>query len=478
MDNHNLSIVLLKLPLPLQNYLVSSWLTNADVCKLDSAFCSKKFRSKFLKVLESEVMFLYTPVLTDIELISSWMEWVLKRKVRISACHLSSAIPPKLYMRFYNAVGERLTGLIIFANDKIHAKGEYCGMIATVACSCRCLKKIQLQNCESLSSLENLLQACQESLSELHLLFCDCSELQLRDIYLPSLKRLVLEECSEVSKFAMAALLEAAPSLEILNCQDLPFRALACAVSEHLRVLILSNADDLTKNAFCSLVHSCPLLEVVELDNCTLLNDLSVVELVEHAKNLIVVSLSNHANFTDIALGAIAQHCVDRLQHLGLWDCGGVTDAGLKHISDSCRQLVGVSFGFVQPVSTAAIMAVLFVNPLLQEVTLGSYSEEEGGCDALLTVLSTCCPLLVYCNICFATSYTAAGVFAIVESCPQLRTIVVDPACTVVNAFSRLLWRKLNPEIDIEVNHYFSHTWAQYYCHYEKGTVMQEEEDS
>ena len=145
MDNHNLSIVLLKLPLPLQNYLVSSWLTNADVCKLDSAFCSKKFRSKFLKVLESEVMFLYTPVLTDIELISSWMEWVLKRKVRISACHLSSAIPPKLYMRFYNAVGERLTGLIIFANDKIHAKGEYCGMIATVACSCRCLKKIQLQ---------------------------------------------------------------------------------------------------------------------------------------------------------------------------------------------------------------------------------------------------------------------------------------------------------------------------------------------
>ena len=79
MDNYSISSIILNLPLALQDGVLGSWLTNADVCKLDTAFCSKKIRSQFLNLLESGIIFLHTPKLTKIEAICSWMAWVAQR---------------------------------------------------------------------------------------------------------------------------------------------------------------------------------------------------------------------------------------------------------------------------------------------------------------------------------------------------------------------------------------------------------------
>ena len=298
MDNHDVSSILHNFPLSLQSCVLGTWLTNADVCKLDSAFCSKAMRPQFLNITNSEVVLLHSPKLTELKEISSWMEWVVKRKVRITACHISSAIHSVLYMSFFKAVGERLTRLAIFANRHRYTKSNYVSMIATAACFCTSLRSIQIQNCECLSSLENLLHACQKSLTVLNLFWCDLAAFRAKDLHLPALKRLVLEQCSGVSETAMAAFLEASPNLEILNCRDLYFLAPTLSVSAHLRVLLLSKSHQFDDEAFCNLVNRCPLLEVVRLSECTQLTDVSVVELAHHADFLSGLYLCENSSFT------------------------------------------------------------------------------------------------------------------------------------------------------------------------------------
>ena len=474
-----MSTILLNLQLSLQSDLLANWLTNADICKLDSAFCSKEMRPQYLDIMESEVMSLHSPEFIDLEKISSWMEWVLKKKVRINTCHISSAIPPALYKRFFKAVGERLKELTIFCNHKNYTKREYDRIITTAACFCTSLSKIQLQHCESSDCMENLLLTCQESLTVFHLLWCDVSKLKLRELHLLSLKRLVLEDCNGISEATMVGFLGAAPNLEILNCEYFPVFSSKLKISKNLRVLMLKSPP-LTDAMFCSLVHSCPLLEVVQLSKCSLLTDVSIIELVQHATHLITLYMGINSNFTDASLEAIAVHCGERLHHLCLYDCSGITDAGLNLLGEACHQLEGFHTELMQQLSPAAIKAVLHVNPLLWEVSLGKYCHREGQgqYDALLTVLSTCCPLLVYCNLFNCHGYTEAGVFAVVESCSQLRTIVVHPDCTVISPLCRLLWRKFNPNIEIEVTNIMSSAWSQYYCDYEVGTDALNEEDA
>ena len=440
MDIHDVSSILLHLPLSLQCDVLSSWLTNTDVCKLDSAFCSKKMRHQYLHVLDSELMLVNVPMFTDLETISSWMEWVLKRKISITDCHVSNEIHTVLYLRFFKAVGKRLKRITLFSNKKYQTKSDYASMIATVACSCEYLSEIQIQRCTSLRSLESLLHACQESLTVLNLLWCSLTACKFKDHHLPSLKRLALEQCSCVSEIIMTGFLEASPNLEILVCERFSAISPGIKISQHVRVLLLSESIQLTDVMFCSLVHSCPQLEVVQLAECPLLTDVSAIELVQYSKHLTSLYLGDNSNFTDVSLETIAVHCGERLKHLCLNSCNTITDTGINHISEHCQKLDCVSFDYMSHISTAAVASVLRVNPLLREVTLGRYSDEKG--DTLLTVLSTCCPLLVYCNIYELKGYTADGVVALVESCLQLRTIAVHPDCTVVSSFCRMLWNQ------------------------------------
>ena len=142
-------------------------------------------------------------------------------------------------------------------------------------------------------------------------------------------------------------------------------------------------------------------------------------------------------------------HCGEHLKHVGINGCGRITNAGFNRINERCHQLEGMHIGLMEQISTAAVASVLRVNPLLREVTLGSYSEEEG--DVLLTVISTCCPLLEYLDLYELKGYTEAGVFAVIEACPQLRTLVVDPDNPVITPESRLQWEQQRPGFKIRL---------------------------
>ena len=448
-NHHSISSILRNLPLALQDAVLGSWLSNADVCKLDTAFCSKEMRSNFLNLLKSGIIFLHTPKLTKIEEICSWVAWVVQRKVCIGSCHLSSAVPPDLYMRFFASACKKLKRVAIFSNHEIDTRSEYCSMIATIACYCTNITEIQLQNGACLGSLENLLYTNQGSLTVINLMNCDLSELKIRNIHLPYLKRLFLESYAGVSETVVSRFLQAAPNLEILICESLSTFLPGLRMPKTLRVLILLNSQQLTDAMFYNIAHTCAQLELVAFCSCPLLTDASLVELALHAKRLSVLYLGANTNFSDAALEAIAVHCGEHLKHVGINGCGRITNAGFNRINERCHQLEGMHIGLMEQISTAAVASVLRVNPLLREVTLGSYSEEEG--DVLLTVISTCCPLLEYLDLYELKGYTEAGVFAVIEACPQLRTLVVDPDNPVITPESRLQWEQQRPGFKIRL---------------------------
>ena len=374
------------------------------------------------------------------------MTWIMSRKVSITTCRLSKVVSPALYMPFFAYIGNRLETLKITNKDAIGT--PFIQMISCISSYCTNIKEISMKNCSSVNGLENILWNSQKTISTLILDGCDLSGLQVDDWKLPSLLLLSINNCENTNDL-LPQLLRAAPNLEILSCPDLSYWPDEPNVgfSPTLRVIAL-DFSNITDAAFSSLVHSCPMLEVVHLSDCSLLTDVSVLELVQHAKHLSALLIGENDNFTDAALEAIAAHCGERLRHLYFADCSTITDAGLKHISEACHQLQGLAFDSNvdwSHLSIAAIQAVLRSNPLLQEVRLQWEVEDA---DVLLTTLAESCPQLHHLNIYGLSDYTEVGVMAVMTACSRLRTVVVDPDCTVINPLAQCLWRKYcSPEV-------------------------------
>lgn len=70
------------------------------------------------------------------------------------------------------------------------------------------------------------------------------------------------------------------------------------------------------------------------------------------------------------------------------------------------------------------------------------YGGLQEDADVLLTTLAESCPQLRHLNIYGLSDYTEAGVMAVMSACSRLRTVVVDPDCTVINPLAQCLWRK------------------------------------
>ena len=356
----------MNLPLVLQQELFGPWLTMKDIGKMDSAICTRSARPMFLKLLINEDINHTTITNGNI---ASWMSWVVKREVNITTFYLSKVVTPALYMSFFAHIGKRLAILTISYEDD--SESSFIQMLSCVSSYCTNIKEISVIYCSSLHGLENILWNSQKTISKLILHGCDLNRFPIVDWKLPSLLLLSINNCENTNDTALPQMLRTAPNLETLSCSNLSYWSCTSQVVFVSQLCVIDLVScNITDAAFSSLVHSCPLLEVVQLSDCSLLTDVSVLELVQHAKHLKAISISNNEHFSDTSLEAIAVHCGERLRQLSLYDCNYVTDAGLKHISQRCHCLTHLRLGSYLPISASAVQALLQSNPLLWEVSL------------------------------------------------------------------------------------------------------------
>ena len=310
--------------------------------------------------------------------------------------------------------------------------------------------------------LKTLLQASQKTICKLTLYDCDLSGFRLGDCELPALQLLSVH-FGDVDHITFKQLIQSAYNLEILTCAMIKTWPADVVFSPSLRVIVLFGCY-IKDTLFCSLVHSCPLLEVVRLADCPLLTEVNIIELVQHAKHLNALYLSENRNFTDAALEAIAVHCGERLKHLCLYYCESVTNTGLQHLSKYCHQLEGLGIGFFrnEHIATAAIQTILYTNPLLQEVTIAW----DKDADTLLEALAENCTQLRYLDISLLHGYTVEGVSAIISSSTTgiLHYVRTNPECTIINDVVKYLWQEeYCPDLEfLDVSSSVLPFWKQY----------------
>ena len=438
--NHNHTVDIFNIPLTLQQEVLGSWLTIKDVAKLDSAVCSRENRSLFLELLSHENMVLINPDIPN-DRIVLLVSWMVAREVCVTSCRLSKAVAPSLYKSFFNGTGKRLVVLMIENWNKTSR------MLRCAAAVCTNLKEISLKDCSSMRGLETLLQASQKTICKLTLYDCDLSGFRLGDCELPALQLLSVHFCRELNNSTLNQLMRSAPNLEILTCCIKSNGFDGVVFSQYLRVISIFGSDQ-TDAMFCSLVHSCPLLEVVDISFCRLLTDVSIIDLVQHAKHITSLYVSHNGNFTDASLEAIAEHCGERLRHLCLYGCEQLTDDGLQHMNKCCHHLEGLGIGFIfnEHFTIPSVPALLQNNPLLQEVSI-SWEEDADG---LMATIARSCPQLRYLDIRGLHGYTEAGIIMAIRSASTtLRTVAVRHQCTIFRQLIHSSWNKqYRPDVE------------------------------
>ena len=442
---NNDTVDIFTIPFALQQDVLGSWLTIKDVAKLDRAICSKEVRPIYLELLSNKDLILITSITIE-EYNVSWIVWMSSRKVSVTNCNLCKAVGDSAqYLPFFTHTGKRLEALIISRLWK--DEPSFIQMLSCAAAYCTNIKTISLQGCFTMHGLENILQASQNTLCKVNFSSCDLGDFQLEDLELTSLQFLSMRHCKNFINKTVKQILRPAYIVEIRSCYCSYYWHADMIFAQHLRVLTIDTSD-IKDNWFCSVVHNCPLLEVVELSNCNLLTDISVIELVQHAEHLSALYLSTNTKFSDRALEAIAEHCGERLRHLCLYGCEQLTDDGLQHMNKCCHHLEGLGIGFIfnEHFTIPSVPALLQNNPLLQEVSI-SWEEDADG---LMATIARSCPQLRYLDIRGLHGYTEAGIImAIRSSSTTLRTVAVRHQCTIFRQLIHSSWNKqYRPDVE------------------------------
>jgi len=319
------------------------WLRLKDVCRLDSAVCSKIWRPPFLRLVSTKVLrfnreeidvlddfFLSTITHQYLELPE--MNWILKRGIHLATLRVyvdsyrisksgSNRIPKAFDVAITDLLNEgRLDNLetIDMCGDCSYIKDAELAAIleksySTLKCidlrySCltkssaahikRCtgLEAFAAKGNESAADIVEIVQSCRK-LRKLNLSLCNeiltYEVMQSVATYCRDLVHFNVRRCNAVSDAAIIRVAQSCPSLLCLN-------------------LSRTKISDLSVASFCS---HCPLLEVLDLNEC---------------------------NITDSSLEKIGKHC-SKLRVLSIVGCAGVTCLGLVAFAKTCINIRNVS---------------------------------------------------------------------------------------------------------------------------------------
>lgn len=218
----------------------------------------------------------------------------------------------------------------------------------------------------------------------------------------------------------------------------------------HLKILSISNCDELTGDMVPHLARNCPLLESldlshspgikrIELDpssrfvfeklkclnlyNCPSLDRPSMENFVSHCKQLQYLNLSGCIKLRDHTLQTILKSCT-QLRNLNVRYCRQLTDEAIYSIADEC------SFrGHLQHINIGGCMQVTDAAAIYLVERLGTYLQaiEVVGCscltDKFMVAVSEHCSSLRHLKICNCCHITTHGALLVLDRCLELELL-------------------------------------------------------
>jgi hypothetical protein len=158
--------------------------------------------------------------------------------------------------------------------------------------------------------------------------------------------------------------------LDLSNCSVLDDTGLLPLAKgcKRLRFLNLENVGLVTDKSMSEIVKSCRKLQLINLNGCNLLSNKSIGLIGKHAPELISLNLSRCALVTDKAIKSIALGC-KHLQAINLSGCYRISEESMFCLADSCKGLLTMNLTGCERITTNGlenlIMGLEFVEPAI-----------------------------------------------------------------------------------------------------------------
>jgi len=193
--------------------------------------------------------------------------------------------------------------------------------VEAVAKNCRHLKRLKFNNCVQLTD-NSILVVAQHST---HLLEIDLYGLQNLEspavaallMSCPHMRELRLAHCSRITDSAFS---------------DIPYDPDMPVTFEALRILDLTDCNELGDKGVERIIQTCPRLRNLILAKCRQITDRAVFAITKLGKNLHYIHLGHCQRITDISVEALAKAC-NRIRYIDLACCSNLTDSSVTKLA-------------------------------------------------------------------------------------------------------------------------------------------------
>lgn len=338
--------------------LYTIWLRLRDMCRLDSAVCAKWLRPDFRRLVSTKVLrFLREEIelmswakfrtIAHEELSLEKLRWISKRGIHLASLCIpgyedeQESIRTTISCLVDEGLIDKLETIDLFG-CKFFKDADFAAILGKSYASIKC---IDIQDCKLTENsithikrcinLEGLAAYGDESPADMVEVFQSC----------PKLRKLDLQRFRDI--LTIQGVADHCPLLENLNIRN------CSAVSDEIVV---------------SLCKHCVRLKILCLDHCVRLTDQSVLAIAERLPNLVGLSITGVSNITSSAIETLASRCRE-LEKLSVSECTNVSDMTLFKISDHCTKLKKL-FVVGCPVSPFGIGVIATRCPELKELRL------------------------------------------------------------------------------------------------------------
>jgi len=378
-ENENEPLGLLSIAIDVIDVILTKFLTIKDVGNLDTAYCSKKKRCQFLRILSDEsIVYDHLYFRYSFRSINTCMIWIGIRRINIMA--LSMTINKDVDAAFYLS-DKGLLGLSRHCNQLQSLSISKCGNITIdsvieIIKNCYSLRSLDICSCGNITTT-GMIEIGSNCSSLQSLDISNCSHVTDAAIIAigkncTNLRSLNIRNCTKVTDTGMIEIgrncinlrslhilnSEAITDVSIIeiskNCtqlRDLSINGNNClgtssspfitAVSMYkiaecistLQSLCLSCAM-ITADSLVAIIKNSSQLQSLEVEGCPYFNNKDMIEISKYARNLQSLCLSYLPNISDASLFEIGKNCIN-LQSLSINRCGNISKLGIIHMEKS-----------------------------------------------------------------------------------------------------------------------------------------------
>ncbi|KAF2432036.1 RNI-like protein [Tothia fuscella] len=212
-----------------------------------------------------------------------------------------------------------------------------------VANNCFRLQGLNITSCRKVTD-DSLVQVARSCRHLKRLKFNDCRQLTAKSIiaFADNCRQLLeidLHGCSQVEDDAVTALINEGPNLRELrlaHCTrltDSAFLNLPRDIKfESLRILDLTDCTELQDSGVQKVIEAAPRLRNLVLAKCRQITDRAVVAITKLGKNLHYIHLGHCARITDAGVIQLVKHCT-RIRYIDLACCQSLTDTSITQLA-------------------------------------------------------------------------------------------------------------------------------------------------